>query len=97
VGLQWRESVRDGGRFAPVRRVEFLEDVRDVDGGGFDADDELRRDLAVGVAAGEEGEDVDLARRQAERFGEARALVGERWARFGEVESRPLGEQLDFA
>ena len=48
-------AARGGGgwpRFAPVRRVEFLQDVRYVDARGLDADDEFGGDLAVGVAAG---------------------------------------------
>jgi hypothetical protein len=39
VGLWWREAVQDGGRFASVWRVEFLQDVGYVDAGGPGADD----------------------------------------------------------
>jgi len=60
------EAVRDGGRFEPVRRVELAQDVRDVDAGRLDADDERRRDLAVRAATCDEGQDLRLARCQAE-------------------------------
>jgi hypothetical protein len=71
--------VEYGGRLAPVRRAQLLEDVRRVDAGGLDADDECARDLAIGVAAREQDEDVELARRQSELFREARFFVGDRW------------------
>ena len=36
------QAVRDGGRLEPVRRAELAQDVRDVDAGRLDADDERR-------------------------------------------------------
>ena len=69
------EVVRDGGRLEPVRRAELAQDVRDVDARRLDADDERRGDLAVGVAAGDEGQDLRLARRQAEDLLQALRLV----------------------
>jgi hypothetical protein len=89
--------VGDGGCFAPVRCIELLQDVRDMDAGGFDADDEFGGDLPVGVAADEEGEDLGLARRQAECFREAWFWAGGRGLRRREIEPCPLGEQLDLA
>ena len=56
------EPVRDRGRLAPVRRTELAKDVRDVDARRLDADDERLGDLAIGVAAGDEREDLRLAR-----------------------------------
>ena len=64
--------------------AELAQDVRDVDAGRPDADHEGRRDLAVGVAAGDEGEDLRLARCEAEEL-EALLRVGRlckwRWRR----------------
>ena len=79
--VEWGDAVGDGRGFASVGRVELAEDVRDVDAGGLDADHELARDLAVGVAAGDERQDLGLARRQAEGVGEALLRVGR--GRFG--------------
>src|SRR5690348_6082853 len=65
----WRGEAGDGrGGLEPVGCPEFAQDVRDVDADGLDADDERRGDLAVGVAAGEEVQDLRLARGQAEDF-----------------------------
>jgi hypothetical protein len=66
VRLSRGEAVGDRGRFAPVWRVEFAQDVRDVHAGGLDADDERGGDLAVGEAAGDERQHLRLARRQAD-------------------------------
>ena len=63
-----RNAVRDRGRLEPVRRAELAQDVRDVDAGRLDADDERRGDLAVGVAAGDERQDLRLARCQPEEL-----------------------------
>ena len=94
----WRGEAGDGrGGLEPVGRPEFAQDVRDVDADGLDADDERRGDLAVGVAAGEEVQDLRLARGQAEDFLWAVLLFGERGRRGREVEPRALGEQLEFA
>jgi hypothetical protein len=87
--------VGDGGRLQPVRRAELAQDVRDVDAGRPDADDELRGDLAVGVAAGEEGQDLRLARGEAEGLLQAPLPVGRPGLRRRQLEPRPLGEQLE--
>jgi pimeloyl-ACP methyl ester carboxylesterase len=50
--------VRDRGGLDPVRRAELAEDVGDVDACRLDADDERGGDLAVGVAAGDEAQDL---------------------------------------
>src|SRR6266496_2737861 len=55
----WRgEAVGGRGCLEPVRRPELAQDVRDVDAGRLDADDERRGDLAVGVAAGDQGAEL---------------------------------------
>ena len=41
----WREAVRDGGSFLPVRHPELVQDVRYVDARRLGADDECRGDL----------------------------------------------------
>src|SRR6478735_1901388 len=65
----WRGEAGDGrGGLEPVGCPEFAQDVRDMDADGLDADDERRGDLAVGVAAREEVQDLRLARGQAEDF-----------------------------
>ena len=61
-----------------------------------DADDQRGGDLAIGVAAGKEGQDIRLARGQAEDllqgpFPGWRPVVGR-----GEVEPGALGEQLEL-
>ena len=71
------EAVGDCGGFASVRHVELAQDVGDMDACGLDADDELVGDVGVGVAAGDEREDVDFARSEAEELRPARRrLVG---------------------
>jgi hypothetical protein len=60
--------VGDRGRLAPVRCAELAQDVRDMHAGRPGADDECRRDLAVGVAAGEEGQDLRLPGGQLKLF-----------------------------
>ena len=100
VGLpgEWRgEAVGDRGRLEPVRRAELAQDVRDVDAGRLDADDERRGDLAVRVAAGDEGQDLRLAWRQAEdllqallpRRGTRPAAARDRAARVGRAARAP--------
>ena len=92
-----REAVGDRRRLQPIRRAELAQDVRDVDAGGPDADDECLRDLAVGVAAGDESEDLRLARGEAEDVLQARLSVGRRGVQRCEIEPRALGEQLELA
>jgi hypothetical protein len=95
-GVRWGEAVRDGGRLEPVRRAELAQDVRDVDAGRPDADHQGRCDLAVGVAAREEGQDLRLARREAEDLLKALLPVGRPCIRRRELEPRALGEQLEL-
>ena len=87
------DAVRDGGRLQPVRRAELAQDVRDVDAGRPDADHQGRRDLAVGVAAGDQGQDLRLARREAEDLLEALLPFGRPGVRRRELQPRALGEQ----
>jgi hypothetical protein len=89
------EAVRDRGRLAPVRRVELAQDVRHVDAGGPDTDDELRGTLTVGVAAGEEGQDLRLAWGQTEGLLQALPSLGWLGLRRRELEPRALGKQLE--
>src|ERR1700750_3464386 len=94
----WRGEAGDGrGGLEAGGGPEFAQDVRDVDADGLDADDERRGDLAVGVAAGEEVQDLRLARGQAEDFPWAVLLFGEGGRRGREFEPRALGEQFEFA
>src|SRR5690242_3957128 len=93
----WRgEAVGDRGCLEPVRRPELAQDVRDVDAGGLDADDERRGDLAVRVATGDQVQDLRLARGQAEDLPRAALCLGERGLRGREIEPRALGEQFDL-
>ena len=62
------DAVGDGGRLEAVGGAELAQDARDMETGCPDADDQALRDLAVGVAAGDEGEDLGLARGEAERL-----------------------------
>src|SRR4051794_15312013 len=70
VGLLLREPepVRDGRRLRAAAHVELGEDPRDVHARGLLCHEELRADLAVGRATGDEREHLALARRQAERI-----------------------------
>ena len=88
------EAVRDRGRLQPVRCAELAQDVRDMHAGRPDADDECRRDLAVGVAAGEEGQDLRLPRREVEDLLQALLPVGRPGVRRREFQPCALGEQL---
>jgi hypothetical protein len=63
---------RPRGGLSPRAEPEFGEDVLDVNTCCTRADEERRRDLAIGVATGEEGEDFVLA--SSERPGPARRL-----------------------
>ena len=67
-----------------------------MDAGGLDADDERAGDLAVGVAAGDQGQDVRFARGQAEDLLEGPFPGGRPPVRRGEVEAAALGEQLEL-
>src|SRR4051794_1547437 len=60
------EAVRDGRRLGAAADVELGEDPRDVDAGGLLGHVELRADLAVGGAAGDQREHLTLARREPE-------------------------------
>jgi hypothetical protein len=88
------EAMRDRGRLQPVRCAELAQDVRDMHAGRPDADDECRRDLAVGVAAHEEGQDLRLPRRQAEDLLQALLPVGRPDVRRRGLQPCALGEQL---
>src|SRR3990172_3044922 len=68
------ESVSDGprGRISAVGDVELAEDVADVAPHRVRADEELLGDFGVGLAAGDEPQDFDLA------FGEAVRVGGTR-------------------
>jgi hypothetical protein len=90
------EAVRDRGRLEPVRRAELAQDVRDMNAGRPDADHQGRRDLAVGVAAGDEGQDLRLARREAEDLPQALGPVGRPGVRRSELQPSALGEQLEL-
>ena len=73
VWLEADEAFADGvlDEFRAVVEVEFLHEVGAVGFDGFDGDDELFGDLAVGEAVGDEGEDFAFA------FGEAvEAVLG---------------------
>ena len=67
IGLEADEAFADGvfDEFGAVVEVELLHEVGAVGFDGFDGDDELLGDLAVGEAVGDEGEDFAFA------FGEA--------------------------
>jgi hypothetical protein len=67
-----------------------------VDARGLDADDERLGYLPVGVAAGDEAQDLALARSQPERLGEAVLAVCVDVGR-PEVEPRTSGEGLELA
>src|SRR6266566_8299768 len=54
-------------RRGPRRHAELVEDVADVARDGLLADEELRADLAVRLARGQERQELDLALRQARR------------------------------
>ena len=92
-GCRRGEAVRDRGGFDPVLGVELSQDVRDVDAGGLDADHQRGGDLAVGVAAGDQAEDLGLARCQPEQLPEPGILVG-RLARRFEVQPWPVGIEV---
>jgi len=55
-----------------------------------------RADLAVGVATGDEGQDLRLPRRQAEELPQALRSVGRPSVRRRELQPRALGEQLEL-
>jgi hypothetical protein len=57
--------VRYRGCLDPVGCTELPQDVRDVNSGRSDTDNELRGDLAVGAPPDEESEDLRLPRGQA--------------------------------
>ena len=91
------EAVGDRGRLEPVRRAELAQDVRDVHAGRPEADHQGRRDLAVGVAAGEEGQDLRLARGQAEDRPRCLLSFARLGFRRGEIEPGTLSKPLDLA
>src|SRR3954464_15253253 len=61
------EAVGDGRRLRAAADVELGEDARDVDARGLLGHVELRADLAVRGAAGDQREHLALARREPER------------------------------
>ena len=61
-----QHAVGDGRRGEPVRHPELAQDVRDVERRRPLRDVERGRDLAVGATRGEQAENLDLARCQAE-------------------------------
>src|SRR5437764_386148 len=90
------EAVRDGGGLRAAADVELGEDPRDVDARRLLGHVELGADLAVGGATGDEGEDLALARGQAEGV---LGLVAGGCLGLGravEPESRPSHESLDL-
>ena len=91
------DAVGDRGGLEPVRHIEFLQDVRDVDAGCLGADDERGGDLAVRVAAGDEPENLGLAWCQAESLLESPWCVWRFGLRWRQVEPRALGEQVEVA
>ena len=76
--LPTRYPVGDRCRFSTVRRAELVQDVRDVDACRLGADDERRGDLAVGVAAGDEIQNLGLACGETEDLFQALLSVGRR-------------------
>ena len=55
---------RPGGRLGATAGIDLAVEVADVALDGVDRDAEARRDLAVGLAGGEQAQDLDLARGQ---------------------------------
>src|SRR3954469_3863238 len=93
------QPVRDGGRLRAAAHVELREDPRDVDARGLLGHEELRADLAVRRAAGDEREHLTLARRQAERVLRLGGLVDRRRAVavLAEPQASARDEPLDLA
>ena len=60
------QAVAHLGGLEPICDVKFAEDIRDVDAGRLVADEELLSDLAVRASLSEKGEDLALARREAQ-------------------------------
>src|SRR5437773_6018264 len=58
--LRRGEAVHDCGCLEAVWRAELAQDMRDVDAGRLDADNEGRGDLAVRAAASDEAQDLRL-------------------------------------
>src|SRR5262245_34936142 len=58
------EADGHGGRLDPPAHAQLRQDVADVDAHGLLADEQAVADLAVGPAAGDEGQDLELALRQ---------------------------------
>jgi hypothetical protein len=85
--------VCDFGRLEPAVDVELAQDVRDMGARCFHADRELRGDLAVRVAAGQQLEHFVLSRRQAQRVPvvRQRARVDAR-----EIETRTPSKLLEL-
>src|SRR5829696_7988743 len=81
------ETMRDGRRLGAAADVELGEDARDVHARGLLSHEQLRADLAVRRAAGQQLEHLALARREAERV-----LVGG-----GERQPGAAGQALGLA
>src|SRR5438046_3417790 len=99
VGRQ--DAVGDGRRGEPVRHPELAQDVRDVERRRPLRDVERGRDLTVGATRGEQAENLDLTRCQAE-LAQLVALgstsggaLGWVVARSRYVDTGPQGELLD--
>jgi hypothetical protein len=90
------EAVHDCGRFPSISGVELAQDVRDVDARSADADNEFRGDLAVGEAAGDEGENLGFPRRQAEKLFQVLRSVGCPYVGRLEIEAGASCEQLEL-
>src|SRR3954463_3029153 len=69
AGLDQSGLVGDDDGLDAVAQAELLEDPRDVRLDRRLAEEELPRDLGVRAAAGEQAQDVDLARRQLGQLG----------------------------
>ncbi len=68
-----------------------------MDARRLDADDERLRDLAIGVAAGDEREDLRLTRCEPEDLLEVLRAMFQRDVGRREIEPRALGEQLELS
>ena len=67
--LEEPEAMGNRGGFGPPRHAELAEDVADVHAGRALGHEQLVPDLTVAAPVGEHGEDLPLARRQAQAVG----------------------------
>src|SRR4051812_4870190 len=93
------QPVRDGRRLRAAAHVELREDPRHVHARGLLGHEELRADLAVRRAAGDEREHLALAGREAERILGLGGLVDRRRAVavLAEPQASTRDEALDLA